>query len=83
MVSCEVLLQVRKWATLSSGPLCTFLLNEGTCIQDTMFQGCLHGRQIPTEELDQRRVIAISKNVPDHQNQPQNGSFLIYPIPQI
>ena len=59
------------------------LLNEGTFIQDTMFHGCLHGRQIPIEELDQGRVMAISKNMPDHQNQSQNGSFLIYSNMQI
>ena len=78
-----VLLQVRKWATLTSGPFHTFLLNEGTFIQDTMFHGCLHGRQIPIEELDQGCVMAISKNMPDHQNQSQNGNFLIYSNMQI
>src|SRR5882762_4057030 len=63
----DLLSHVRKWATLSSGPLHNFLLNEGTHIQDTMFQVCLYGRGISAEELDQRHVISISKNVPNHQ----------------
>src|SRR5882762_4009323 len=62
-----ILSHVRKWATPSSGPLHNFLLNGGTHVQGTMFQVCLYGRGISAEELDQRCVISISKNVPNHQ----------------
>ena len=72
-----LLLQVRKWATPSSGPLCIFLLNEGTYIQYTMLKVCLYGREMSTAQLDKRHWIAISQSVPNHPNQPQNGCFLI------
>lgn len=83
----QILLHIRKLATLTSWPLCNFLLNEHTCTQDTTLQGCLYGSGISTKELDQRCVIAVSKNVPDHQKQSRFlalhqlfGSFLLRQI---
>ena len=66
----HILYQVRKLATLTSWSLWNYLLNEHTCIQDTMLQGCHCGRGISNKELDWSHVIATTKSVPDHQNLP-------------
>ena len=60
-----------------SWPLQKFLLNKYTYIWDTVVQGCLYGSRNSTKELDQKHGICTSENMPDHQNQPQNRSFLI------
>jgi len=64
----RILSKVRKWATLTNGPLCIFLLSHSTYFQGDMLQGYLQGRCMSIEKLMPRDAMASSKNMPNHQN---------------